>query len=88
MTNTKLKIIFLTLCFTKAILAQDPQVYNYRCGSIMQEPVASRKGADTEYIKGDKMFLCLNFFPFGIRIPYQLVVDEYNMIEVKHCNFY
>lgn len=81
-----LKNLLILLALTSIALAED-KAYNFQCGDIFSEDTAIRVLADTEYIKGDKMFLCLHFAPFGIRIPYQIVVDEYNMIEVKHCKF-
>jgi hypothetical protein len=79
------RTLILILALIAFTYAQDPQTYNFECGRIEREAEAARKFADTEYIKGDKMFLCLHFAPFGIKIPFRLVVDEYNMIEVKRC---
>jgi hypothetical protein len=80
-----MKYLILALTITGLALAEGEQTYDFQCGFIDQEDSINRKNADVDYIKGDKMFLCLHLFPFGLRLPYQLVVDEYNMIEVKDC---
>jgi len=83
-----LKKAFVVLAIFTTVFAQD-QIYNFKCGHIQSEAVKDvevRKRIDAEYVKGDPMFLCLHIAPFGIRLPYRLVVDEYNMIEVRDCN--
>lgn len=82
----KISLFTLTLILVSGfVAAQDPQVYDFSCGSIMQEAIGKRSAADAEYIKGDKMYLCIHIMPYGIRIPFRLVVDEYNTIEIKNC---
>lgn len=81
------RFCIVVLAIVAGALAQD-NIYNFRCGNIQSEDVKNaevRKRIDAEYIKGDTMFLCLHIAPFGLRLPYRLVVDEYNMIELRNC---
>lgn len=71
----------LLALFVKSTLAQ-LQIYNFRCGSAGEGTSAANTTAQS-FSKGSSMYLCIHFAPFGIRIPFSLVVDDYNMIEVS-----
>lgn len=78
-------VILTLLALTSLSLGQILQVYNFECGRTASETDENKKLIDIEYVKGDKMYLCIQIMPFGIRLPFRLVVDDFNMIEVKDC---
>lgn len=74
------------LLLVKATLQQNGTRYDFVCGYNEATLKQKKLTADVEYEKTEQMYLCLHFAPYGIMIPFQAVVDDFAVIEVKDCN--
>ena len=59
------------------------KIYDFKCGNFQID--GKTKGVDTLYTKGEPMFLCIHFLPFGVQLPFRMIVDDFGLIEVKEC---